>query len=412
LEAFVLYTISLVVLLGVSGFFSGSEAALFSLSRAQQRSLGESHAGREVVSLLERPRRILITILLGNLFVNIFATSTATVVLLNAFGEKGMAYAFVGMSLLIILFGEIIPKAIALHRSERFATAAVFPLRTLHELLLPLRYPMWRLSESVISFLRRHLGQARRSFTWEELQTALRISRREGAVGLFEFELLNNVLEFREKFVREIMTPSVAVVSMPVSATRGELLARFLDTGHSRLPIHDDSPDDIVGILHIKDLIAQGSVANEAELRAKLRPPFYIPELTPIVQLHRELQKATSHIAMVIDEHGSFVGIVTSEDILEELVGEIRDARDPRTQSFTRLTDGRIVVSGTMELDDFNQLLGTQLVDDQYDTIAGYVIGTTGRIPHEGETVEMDGLSFHIISAEPNRIRKMRVEKL
>lgn len=410
---FAFYLVALVVLLFLSGFFSGSEAALFSLSRAQVRSLGSvAGPGREIERLLREPRKILITILLGNLIVNIFATSTATALLMDAFGPRGVGYSFLIMSALIMLFGEILPKAIAIHWSARFATVAILPLRVFHAVVMPVRIPLSALSEIVIGAVRRRVGQAKRFLTWDELITALRIARNEGELGPYEFEILSNVLEFRQKIVKEIMTPSIHVVAASVRSRRGELMKMFAGSGLSRIPLYDTSTDDIVGLLHIKDLVDPRAGTGEDDLRARVREAFFVQEATPIAQLYNEMQRNKAHAAVVLDEFGSFAGVVTTEDILEELVGDIRDARDPRTQPFMRLDGDRIVIAGTMEIDEFNEVFGVRLLDEEHETVAGYVLGHTGRIPREGETVDIDDLRFHVVSAQPHRIRKIRVERI
>jgi putative hemolysin len=412
-DRLVLHLLALIVLLCLSAFFSGSEAALFSLTRSQVRSLANtSPAGREIKRLLEHPRKLLVSILLGNLVVNIFATSAATAIFISSFGDRGAGYAFLLMSGLIILFGEIFPKAVALHGSQRIAAAVIFPLRAFHAAVLPVRVPLSMFSDSVIAFLGRRIGQSKRSFTWEELITALRIAESEGEVGRYEYEVLSNVLEFREKIVKEIMTPSIHVVSASVRSHRSDLMRLFAESRYSRVPIHDRSPDDIVGVLHIKDLVDPAAAVSERDLRGRMRHPFFVQETTPIAQLYSEMQLRQEHAAIVLDEFGSFAGIVTTEDILEELVGEIRDARDPRTAHYMRLDDNRIVVLGSMEIDDFNRVFGAGIEDDEVETVAGYVMGRTGRVPREGETIELGSLRFHVISAQPNRIRKMRVERM
>lgn len=409
----VIYLVALIVLLCLSAFFSGSEAALFSLSRAQLRALGAgSGAGRAIHRLLQQPRKLLITILLGNLVVNIFTTSTATGVFISLFGESGAVYSFLLMSALIMLFGEIFPKAVAMHWSERFASATIFPLRLVHGLVLPVRLPLSKFSDAVIGFLGARLGDARRSFTWEELITALRIAKGEGELGRFEYEVLSNVLEFREKIVREIMTPSIRVVSASAYSRRHELMRLFANSGMSRIPVFEKSPDDIIGVVHIKDLLDPSAASDDGTVRVRTREPFFVQENTPIAQLYNEMQERQEHAAIVLDEFGSFAGIVTTEDILEELVGEIRDARDPKTAAYMRIDDNRIVIAGSMEIDEFNHVFDTALEDEEHETMAGYVVGRTGRIPREGETIDLDDLRFHIISARPNLVRKMRVERV
>lgn len=412
MEGYLLYTVGFLVLITLSAFFSGSEAALYSLTRSQLRAMRErSPAGRKVSRLLEEPRELLISILLGNLVVNMFATSAATATLLGLFGEKGVGYAFLAMSALIITFGEIFPKTVALSRSERLAEFVIYPLSVFHTLVTPVRVPLSRFSNFVIERVGRRLGQAKHHFTWDELVTAVRIGRTEGAVGLFEYEVLSNVLEFREKIVKEIMTPSIDVVSLPVTTVRSELLRCFIETEFSRMPIFGETADDIIGILHIKDLVDPHAVGTEESLRATLREPLFIQETAAISELYERLQKRKAHIAVVIDEYASYVGIVTMEDVLEELVGEIRDARDPKIDPYAWLDPKRIVVPGTMAIDDFNHVFGARIVDEGHETIAGYVMGFTGKVPREGEVFEHEGLRFCVISALPNRIRKMRVER-
>lgn len=408
-----LYVGALAILLALSAFFSGSEAALYSLTRPQLRSLGNrSSAGRLVRRLLEKPRKLLISILLGNLLVNIFTTSTMTSIMLETFGERGLGYAFLAMSALILVFGEIFPKVVALHWSERFSTAVIVPLRAFHLIVTPLRFPLSWISDAVIGRLRRRIGHRKKQFTWDELITAVQISRTSGAVGLFEYEVLSNVLEFREKIVKEIMTPSIEVISRPVTSSRDELIQTFLESGKSRVPIWGETTDDIIGVLHIKDILEPSSAEEETALRGLLRGPFFIPETALISELYHELQRRKDHVAVVIDEYASFVGIVTIEDILEELVGEIRDARDPKIESYMWLDGDRIVVPGSMEIDEFNRVFDVGLIDEEHETIAGFILGIAGRVPREGEVFESEGLRFCVISAQPNRIRKMRVERV
>jgi putative hemolysin len=408
-----LYLAGLLTLLLLSAFFSGAEAALFSLSRSQVRALREGTPGGALVArLLAQPRALLVTVLVCNLTVNILATSTATALALRAFGPQGLGIAFAFMFVVIIVFTEVLPKALGLHWSQAVAPALAVPLSFFHAAIWPVRAPLSRLSDAVIDSLRRQLGATRRSYTWEELLTAVRLGRREGAVGAFEYEILSHVLEFRHKVVREIMTPSIHVASASVTTPRDELLALFASSGRSRIPIYADSPDDVIGILHVKDLVDPAAARTEEDLRARMRETLFIQENASIVDLYQELQRRKIHVALVIDEHGSFAGVVTTEDILEQMIGEIRDARDTKAQPYQRLDERRIVVLGTMEIDHFNEVFDTALRDEEHETVAGFVLGITGRIPREGETIEADGLRFQVLSAQPNRIRKLRVEKL
>jgi putative hemolysin len=404
--------IALAVLLCLSAFFSGSESALFSLSRTQERNLRErSPGGRLIARMLDEPRKLLVTILLGNLIVNVSATSAATALCLDLFGERGLGIAFAGMSVAILAFGEVIPKAFALRWAERIAGVAIGPLHAFHAVVWPLRVPLTAFSEGFIAFVRRRVGAPKRSFTEEELLTALRIARREGGIEEFQFEVLSNVISFRSKIVREIMTPSVRVLAAAADTPRHELLRRFSESGHSRMPIHGESPDDVIGVLHIKDLIDPQAATSEEDLRSRLREPHFVRETSSINLVYNEMQREKHHVALVLDEYTSFAGLVSTEDILEELVGEIFDARDERPLTYMRFDEDEIVVEGSLDLDEFNEVFGTQLEDPDHETIAGYVMGITGRIPREGEVIEEAGLRFQILRAEPNAIRKMKVER-
>ena len=408
-----IYFCGLVVLLLLSAFFSGAEAALFSLSRTQIRGLqAASRGGRLLAGLLTKPRAVLVTVLVCNLTVNVFASSFATALALKAFGPSGLIIAFFGMSIIVMLVTEVVPKVVGLHWSLRIAPAVAYPLTVMHALLIPVRVPLSWLSDAITGPIRRRLGATGASYTWDELLTAVRLARREGSVGPFEYEILSHVLEFRQKVVKEIMTPSIHVSSAPVTASREELLSLFASSAHSRIPIHGDSPDDVIGILHVKDLVDESAARTEDDLRTRMRETFFIQENASIVDLYHELQRRKIHVAVVIDEHASFAGMVTTEDILEQMIGEIHDARDVKApQPFQRIDERRIVVFGTMEIDHFNEVFETSLRDDRHETMAGFVTGKMGRIPREGESIEIDGLRFHVINAQPNRIRKLRVEK-
>jgi putative hemolysin len=407
------YLILLAVLILFSAFFSSSEGALFSLTRSNVSRLeNRSPVGKQIAHLLRRPRRLLITILIGNLIVNVSATSVATSVAIGVFGDKGVGIAFAVMSVVILAFGEIFPKVLAVNRASAISLVIVYPLSFFHALFAPLRWPLARLSDVVIDVLKRRLGTTTRHFSKDELLTALDVGRDAGHFGDFEYELLSSIIDFRDTTVKEIMTPSINIFSLAADLSVEDMLDQVTKGGHSRVPVYGDTTDDIRGVVHIKDLARISGEDEDIDVSTIVMPPYYIPESARISFLFKELARERAHIAVVIDEYGSFVGIVTMEDILEEIVGEIRDSKQPLTTAYTMMPDGRIVVLGAMEIEDFNDVFGTDIVDEEHETIAGYVIGATGKIPNAGETIEIGKLRFHIISAQPNRIRKMRVEKV
>jgi len=413
LDGLLAYTVVLALLIFLSAFFSGSEAALFSLRRVQIARLSQqSAAGKEIANLLSAPRKILVTILIGNLVVNVFATSAATAVAVSLLGDKGVGVAFAVMSFLIMVFGEIFPKVLAIDRPRGFSLFAVYPLRLLHIVFYPVRAPIAKFTDTVVELFKKRLGMARGHFSTDELKTVLDVGRHEGPVGEFAFELVSNIIEFRETIVKEIMTPSIEVFSLPIGMRREDMEKQMIEAGFSRIPVYGETADDIRGVVHIKDVAAGAGFGSGFDINEILRSPYYVPETTKISMLFTELGRQRAHMALVIDEYGSYIGVVTLEDILEELVGEIRDAKESPVEDYKLMDDERIIVAGTMEIDDFNDVFDSDIADEESETIAGYVIGAIGEIPHEGETLDIGELRFHIISAQPNRIRKMRVEKL
>ena len=266
-------------------------------------------------------------------------------------------------------------------------------------------------SEPLSKPLRRRIGAARRSYTWDELLTAVRFARREGSVGAFEYEILSHVLEFREKVVKEIMTPSIHVTSAPVTTPRDELSKLFASSGRSRMPIYGESPDDIIGILHVKDLVDPQSARSEDDLRARMRETFFIPGKRRHCRPLPELQRRKIHVAIVSTSTRSFAGVVTTEDILEQMIGEIHDARDTECSRFSGSTSAALWSQArwrsTISTRCSTPRCATRTRDD-----CRFRTRPVGRVPREGESMSVGGLAFPCVSAQPNRIRKLRVEKL
>jgi len=370
-----------------------------------------SAAGRRIKSLFISPRRLLITILLGNLLVNIVSTSAVTSAALKIFGERGIGYAFITMSILILAVGEIFPKVTALARAEFFSRIVIFPLSVIHTAFYPIRLPLSIFADSVIESIKSRLGYVKKYFSSEELITAVDMGVKEGNFDKFEHSILSNILAFRKKQVKEIMTPTVNVFSLPVEMGREEMIAEIRRSGFSRVPVHGRSKDDIKGFLHIKDLLKTALHEEKRRTNLPLRKTFFVPETAHIAELLKEFIKSRMHFAVVIDEYGSYVGIATMEDILEELIGEIRDSREPHIAEYRMIDENNIIIPGSMEIDKFNEIMKTDIQTKEFATIAGYVTGFTGVIPREGEIITIGGLRFHILSAEPNRISKIKVEK-
>lgn len=404
--------LSIVVLLLFSAFFSASETAFFSIARS---ALSEMERGRRreqmVARLLRDPRMLLVTILFGNLLVNISATSAVTALAIRLYGGEGVGVAVVLMTVLILLFGEISPKSLAIKRSSSFAIAAAPLLRGLMIIFTPARVVLGAIADATVEGSRKILGERRAEYGARELATAVELGAREGLFGEFEKELLTNLFLFSEITVREAQTPRHEVFALEVGTPLAEAIVLVRSHGFSRVPLYEGPGGAIAGILFAKDLL-RFSRDDRVRLRDLMRPPKFVPESKKIRALFGELITSHRHIVIAVDEHGSYTGILTLEDILEEIFGEIRNRREPRVEGYHQLDDNRIVVEGTMSLRDINEILKTRLESWEVETVAGYLIENIGRIPREGEAFTIDGLRFLVLSAEPVRVNKLKVERV
>jgi putative hemolysin len=401
-----------VVLLAFSAFFSGSETAFFSLSRF---SVAEFERGgarrRSIATLLGEPRMLLVTILFGNLLVNIASTSAATALAIALFGERGIGIAVLLMTFLIIVFGEVTPKSLAMRNPVAFAVAGAPVLRLLFVVFTPVRFVLDRIAAYAVEKSRRIFGDTSDEYGARELATAVELGHREGLFDRFETELLTNLFLFVETVVREIMTPRLDVFSLDVETPLNEAIVEVRERGFSRVPLYKGQSDRIVGVLLAKDLLRY-SREERVPLCDIMRPPSFVPDGKPIRDLFGELIAAHQHIVVVVDEFGSFAGIVTLEDILEEIFGQIRDRREPRIEEYVRSGENRIVVEGAMRLEDLNDIFETELDSREIETVAGYLIERIGTIPREGESFTLDGLRFLVLSADPTRVNKLIVERI
>lgn len=403
--------IAIAVLLVLSAFFSGSETAIFSLSRSSvARMKDSSRAQRRVAALLARPRKLLVTILFGNLLVNVAATSLVTALAIRTYGEAGIGYAMLLMTCLILVFGEITPKSFALSHA-RSLSAAVAPLmRGMMIAFWPIRIVLGGIADLAVYVCRRLFGESREEYGVPELTTAVEMGRRDGLFDQFESEILTNLFLLAETSVREILTPRVEVFALEVETPIQEAVRQVRDRGFTRVPLYEGDPERIVGVLHAKDLLGQAR-DERSTLRGLVRTVRFVPETKRIRDLLGELIAQRQHMVIALDEHGSYEGIATLEDILEEIFGDIRDRREPLVEEYTLLDPGAIVAAGAMRLEDFNTAFATDLDSDEVETLGGYLTEAIGRIPNDGEFFVIGGLRFLVVSAGPKKVNKLKVER-
>jgi putative hemolysin len=401
-----------VICILLSAFFSSSEVALISITRAKVRTLlNEGRPGSNAVAVLkESPEHLLITILIGNNIVNIAAASIATAIAIQMFGDIGVGIATGFVVIILLVFGEIGPKIYAARASDSFALTVAPVILFLSRIFTPLIWLVERVSPKF------GIGKeiAEPAVTEEEIKEWIDVGKEDGTLEQGEQDMLYSVLEFADTTAREIMTPRVDVIAMEDSVSFEEAIRIFNETGFSRIPVYHDQIDNITGILNVKDVFsAMVSHRKDSTVTEVMYDPMFVPETKKIDDLLKELQVHRVQMAIVLDEYSSFVGIVTVEDILEELVGDIMDEYDKEEPEVQNVSEGVFVVDAQMWVEDVNERMEIDLpVDESYETIGGLIIDRLGHIPmHPGEKVEInDGrITLVVMQMHGRRIVKVKI---
>lgn len=413
---FWLQVIVLGVLLLGSAFFSGSEIGLFRLSRSRRQHLVEQE-GSKAAQLLDRlmsnPDRALITILVGNNLVNIAAAAMATALAIQIFERAAVGIATGVMTLLVLVFGEIIPKAYASRFSSKVSLRASPLLRGLQVLIFPVVWAFEQVTHFVFSMMGAKHGERTFSST-EEIRTMIRMGEEEGILEEEEREMLHSVIDFGELMAKEVMVPRTDMVCLPARATVNQAVKVAVDSGFSRLPVFDGTVDNVLGVVFAKDLLAHLAAGKgDVHVTKVMRQPLFVPESNTLDDVLRELQEKRTHMALVVDEYGGTSGLVTMEDLLEEIVGEIFDEYDLRREAIRVLDESTAVVDARVHVDDVNDKFDTKLPEDEvYETVAGFVFHTLGHIPKESETFEAYDLRVTVEKVINRRILRVRLVKV
>ena len=416
-----LITIGIIlVLLICSAFFSGSETALTAASRARLHSLEQRGNRRAALvnSLRLHMERVIGAILLGNNLVNITASALATSVLIALFGETGVIYATVVMTVLVVIFGEIMPKTMAINNPDRVALA-VGPLMRVVVFLFS---PFTRIIQFFVNALLRLFGaristEIGREQAEEELRGAIDLHLTAAAVDETEVRhagaMLHSILDLNAVTVEDIMVHRQRVAMIDVSLPPATVVDQVLASQFTRLPLFQDEPDNIIGILHVKALLravrTEGVHVDKIDLKALAADPWFIPNTTSLLDQLQAFRSRREHFAMVVDEYGALMGIVTLEDILEEIVGQIDDEHDVHVSGVKRLPDGTFEIDGSVTIRDLNREFGWRLPDEEASTIAGLVLYEARRIPSVGQVFAFHGFRFQVVDRQRNQITKLRV---
>jgi len=408
----ILKLISLLILLFFSAFFSGSETAFFSLSdfqRGRFRKEGSRTAGL-IISLLSHPRKLLVSILIGNMIVNILSSSIAAEMMWDLLGNSGVLISSIAMTFVILLLGEVTPKTLAVHNPELFSRKAAFPIYIFSRAIFPVRDLFAWMAELTLSLSLKERGLP--GISRGELRTLLNVMHKGGSLSGFEKELMDRILMLDQITVREVMTPRTEVFSLEQSCLIPEAKRKLKGVGYTKFPVYEDSPDNITGVVSSKDVLSALSAGREGTLSDIMRPAIFVPDSINLVQLLRTFKEHGENLMIAIDEYGSPAGVVAFDDLVEEIIGLILDRKYLRKLHYEKLGDNAIRASARMELEFFNSIFDAGLEDKDFETLGGFVIGRLGRIPREGETFRIGELTFKVTKAAKNRIDELEVRKV
>jgi putative hemolysin len=387
--------VALVLLVGAAAFFAASEAAIVSLNRIRTRALAEKNirGSRLLQRLLENRNRTLTSVLIGSTFVLLAADSLATEIFIHWNVPNAAIWSTIVMTVVLLLFGEILPKTIAVGSGERTALRLAPVLAVVTRVLSPLTSGFLWITDNLVRLFggKPHVGPY---VTEDDIKTLVNVGVEQNVLEEEERELIHSIIEFGDTIVREVMTPRTKMVTVSVTSSPRRALDLVIAEGYSKLPVWEESIDTIIGVVHDRELLislANGEIASTS-LRSLMRPPKHVPENKRISELLREMQREKFSLAIVLDEYGGTAGLVTMEDLLEEIVGEIRDEHDEgEEESIRRISDSEAVVEAGTNIEDVNNALRIDLPHEEFETIGGYVVGLFGRLPHEGEEIEAGG---------------------
>jgi len=414
-----LFVVLFVFLLILSAFFSGSESAYFSLSQGDLRRLREekdkSRSVKRILHLLERPKRLLTSILIGNTVVNVAAATVAALFATRFIPKGGIGSSggilleIVVVTVAILIFSEVSPKVFAVRQSLLFARRVSLPLVGVVTVFAPVSFLFEKVTHGLSSFvgIRKEVPFVNE----DELRTLIDVGEEKGALDQAEREMIHSIFEFRDTMVREVMVPRMDMVCVEKNMPIKGVLALVKEKGHSRIPVYDEKVDNIVGILHVKDLLPYMRLKKEVPgLVDLVRKAYFVPESKMIDELLKEFQRERTHMAIVVDEYGGTAGLVTLEDVIEEIVGEIRDEYDKEKPLFHQVDDNTWLVDGRMDIEDLNEALGLEIpAGEDYESLGGFIFSLMGRIPTEKEEVRYQDLRLVVERVKRQRIEKVRV---
>jgi len=411
-----------VALLGfiiLSAFFSSAETALFSLNKLQLKKIQKEEENnwrvKSIIRLLDDPQRTLISILIGNMFVNIAASSLATYLAIKLIGDIGIGIASGIMIFIILVFGEIIPKSLAVANAEKISKRVTRQIEIISTGLFPLIKFFKIIISALYYFLRMKKNKEKKEITEEDLITLIDMGKDEGVIKEEEKEMIRNIFEFGDTMVKEVMIPRVDMAFISSDTKLGSILKLIKKMGHSRIPVYEETIDNIIGILYAKDLLGiyeQWYTSKEKfDLKGIIREAYFVPENKKIDELLDIFQKDRIQIAIAIDEYGGTAGLITMEDVVEEVVGEIIDEYDKEIKLFEMIGDNTVITDAIISIDKINEILNIEIPENGFETLGGFIYDLLGRVPEKDEKIKYQNCQMIIEQVIKNRIRRVKIIK-
>ncbi len=414
----VVQIIVIIALIALSAFFSSAETAFTKVSKIKLRSLCDSGNKRaqQVSQILENPSRMLSGILVGNNIVNIAVTSLTTTFAINHFGGAAAGISTAILTVVLLIFGEITPKTLASTRPEEVSMIYAPVIRVIILVLTPVVFVIDKLSGWILKLFKIDSSKPTATITEAEFKALVDVSHEEGVLEPEEKEIIHNLFEFGDSVAKDVMVPRIDMDYLSVDASFDEVMDVFKESSHSRIPVYQDNPDNIVGVLYSKDVLLSGPFTESSKkasfnISRLMRKPYFTFETQNISVLFKDMQKSATSSAIVLDEYGSVAGFITTQDLIEEIIGEIRDEYDLETdRPFVEISDGRYRVEGSYKLDDINQALGTHLESEDNDSIGGLIIEQLDRFPRAGDSIERDGVKATVMRVNNKRVEAVMLE--
>jgi HCC hlyC/corC family transporter len=395
----------------MSAFFSSAETALINMSKIRLKHLVKENVKNadKLEKLYEDSNKLIGAILIGNNIVNVATSSIATIITTSRFSNAGLGISVGLTTLVILIFGEITPKNLALQNSESICLFVAPIILFLVRIFTPILFILNNISKLLSSLLGQRNDDKKPTITQDELKTIVDVSNQEGVLQTDETEMIQNIFEFKDLTVDDIMIQRRDIVAISSDMSYDEIIEVFKNRQLSRLPIYEDTIDDIIGVLYAKDLFFNEHNKEEFDIKTLMREPVFVNEFVKISDFFKKMQQVKTHIAIVLDEYGGVAGIVTMEDLVESIVGDIYDEYDQQDEEVRKVKENIYVINGNSKLTEIQELLQVELVSKDYESLGGYLMDKMGKIPTQGDIYEDDNFKFIISSMDKNRINKVKV---